>query len=152
LIFLQISPGLGQSEFFYSGVVTGYSIGEVTFALVYAYLFHVVPFTYIYLSLMMSYILGSLLYAVPSSGWMILVSRFLVGGSSVINQAVFFVYVAEREVDYETAYYSAQDHKDDAGRSMKRRMLKEKMYAYRILGIGAVDLIGTGIVVHIYMQ
>ena len=70
------------------------------------------------------------------------------GGSCVINQAVFFVYVAEREVDYETAYYSAQDHKDDAGRSMKRRMLKEKMYAYRILGIGAVDLIGTGIVIH----
>ena len=147
LTFLQIFPGLGQSEFFYSGVVTAYSIGEVTFALVYAYLFHVVPYTYIYLSLLMSYILGSVLYAVASHGWMILVARFLVGGCSVINQSTFYVYVAEREVDYEAAYYAAQGEMVDADRNKKGRMLKEKMYAYRILGIGAVGLIGTGTVV-----
>jgi len=52
--------------------------------------------------------------------------------------------VAEREMDYETAYYSLQDHKDDAGKNRKGRMLKEKMYAYCFLVIGASSLIGTG--------
>ena len=124
--------------------MTTYSIGRVTFSLVYAYLFHVVPYTYIFLSLIVDYILGSILYAVVSHGWMILVARFLVGGSSVITQVAFFVYIAEREVDYETAYYATQDHMDDAGGSKKQRNLKERMYAYRVLCIGVSDLIGTG--------
>ena len=126
--------------------MTAYSIGRVTFSLVFAYLFHAVPYTYIYLSLITSYILGSLLYAVASHGWMILVSRFLFGGSSVISQAAFFVYIAEREVDYERAYHAAQDHKDDADGSRKQRKLKERMYAYRVLCIGVSDLLGTGTV------
>ena len=81
-----------------------------------------------------------------SHGWMILVSRFLFGGSSVISQAAFFVYIAEREVDYERAYHAAQDHKDDADGSRKQRKLKERMYAYRVLCIGVSDLLGTGTV------
>jgi len=144
LTFLQVTPGLGGSEFFYSWVVTAYSIGEVTFGFVYAYLFNAVPYTYIFLSLIMSYILGSLLYAVASRGWMIWVARFLVGGGCHTTQAAYFVYVAEREMDYETAYYSLQDHKDDAGKNRKGRMLKEKMYAYCFLVIGASSLLGTG--------
>ena len=142
----QVLPGLGQSEFFYSWVVNSYSIGEMTFALVYAYLFHVVPYTYIFLSLTVSYILGSLLYAVASYGWAILVARFLVGGSSVITQAAFYVYVADREVDYETVNYATQDHMDDTDGSNKERKLKEKMYAYRALTVGTAELIGTGTV------
>jgi len=124
--------------------VTTYSIGEVTFALVYAYLFHVVPYTYIFLSCIMNYILGSLLYAVASSGLVILAARFLVGGSSIVLQSAFFVYVAEREVEYETAYYAAQGHMDDADGSKEQIKLKERMYAYRVLGVGTSDLIGTG--------
>ena len=141
----QVPPGLGQSEFFYSWVVTAYSIGEVTFALVYAYLFHVVPYAYIFLSLIVSYVLGSLIYAVTSSGLTILAGRFLVGGSAIALQSAFFVYVAEREVDYETAYYAAQDRMDDADGSKEHRKLKERMYAYRVIGIGTADMIGTGI-------
>ena len=146
LTSLQVLPGLGQSEFFYSWVVNAHSFGEVIFSLVYASLFHVVPYIYIFLSLIMSYMLGSLLYAVASQGWMILVSRFLDGGSSVIAQVAFYVYVAGREVDYETAYYATQDCMDDAVRSNKQRKLKEKMYAYRALAIGTAELIGTGTV------
>ena len=116
------------------------------FSLIYAYLFHVVPYAYIFLSLIMSYILGSILYAVASHGWMILVARFLDGGSSVIAQVAFYVYVAEREVDYETAYYATQDHMDNAYKNKKQRKLKEKMYAYRSLAVGIAELIGTGTV------
>ena len=124
--------------------MTAYSIGEVTFALVYAYLFHVVPYAYIFLSLIVSYILGSILYAVASSGWMIFVARFLVGGSCVLGESVFYVYVAEREVDYERAYYATQDRMDDVDGSKKQRKLKEKMYAYRTIGVGTAFLIGSG--------
>ena len=126
--------------------MNAYSIGAVTFGLVYAYLLHVVPYTYIFLSLIVSYILGSVLYAVASHGWMILVARFLVGGASVITQAAFYVYIAEREGDYETAYYATQDHIDDTDGSKKQRKLKEKMYSYRTLAVGIAELIGTGTV------
>ena len=93
----------------------------------------------------MNYILGSLLYAVASSRLVILAARFLVGGSSIVLQSAFFVYVAEREVEYETAYYAAQGHMDaDADGSKEQIKLKERMYAYRVLGVGTSDLIGTG--------
>ena len=139
-------PGFGQSEFFYSWVVAAYSIGEVTLAVVYAYLFHVVPYTYIFLSLITSYILGSLLYAVASSGWMILIARFLVGGSSVVGESAFYVYIADRELEYEKAYFVAQDDVHDADEGRKEWKLKERMYAYRVLLVGTANLIGTGAV------
>ena len=124
--------------------MTAFSIGEVTFALVYAYLFHVVPYAYIFLSLIVSYVLSSILYAVASSGWMIFVARFLVGGSSIMCESALYVYVAEREVDYERAYHATQDNMDDAGGSKKQRKLKEKMYSYRTICVGAASLIGAG--------
>ena len=140
----QVPPGIDQSEFFYSWVVTAYGIGEVTFSLVYAGLYNVVPYTYIFLTLVVSYILGYLLYAVASSGWVILVARFLIGGISVLGESAFFVYIAEREVDYEAAYYATRGRVDDVDRSKKQRSLKEKMYAYRAIGAGTAFLIGTG--------
>jgi len=139
----QVLPGLGKSEFFYSWTVAVYSIGEVTFALVYACLFHVVPYTYIFLSLIMSYILGSLFYAVASSGWMILIARFLVGGCCVVGESAFYVYIADREPEYEKAY-AAQNDVHDADKDRKGQKLKERMYAYRVLLIGTANLIGTG--------
>ena len=144
---LQVPPGLGQSEFFYSWVVTAFSIGEVTFALVYTGLYNVVPYTYVFLSLIVSYILGYLLYAVASSGWEILVARFLIGGLSVLGESAFYVYVAEREVDYEIAYYATRGRMDDVDGSKKPKSLKEKMYAYRTVGTGTAFLIGTGTLV-----
>ena len=126
--------------------MAAYSIGEVTFALVYAYLFHVVPYAYIFLSLIVSYTLGSLLYAVASQGWMILGARFLMGGSSVVSESVFYVYVADRELEYEKAYFAAQDDVHDADKSRKERKLKERMYTYHALLSGTACLIGTGTV------
>ena len=105
-----------------------------------------VPYAYIFLSLIVSYILGSLLYAVASQGWMILGARFLVGGSSVVGESAFFVYVAERELEYEKAYFAAQDDIDGADKSRKGQKLKERMYAYRVLVTGTANLIGTGTV------
>jgi len=148
LTSFQVSPGIGQSEFFYSWVVTAYAIGEMTFALVYAYLYNVVPYTYIFLSLTVSYILGYLLCALSSCGWVILVARFLIGAVSVLGESAFYVYVAEREVDYETAYNVTRGRMDDADRSKKQRRLKEKMYAYRAIGAGTANLIGTGTLVY----
>ena len=147
LISLQVPPGLGRSEFFYSWVVTASSIGEVTFALVYAGLYNVVPYTFVFLSLIVSYILGYLLHAVTSCGWVILVARFLIGGLSVLVDSAFYVYVAEREVDYEAAYYATRGRMDDVDGSKKQRSLKEKMYAYRTIGAGTAFLIGTGTLV-----
>jgi len=144
LTSFQVPPGIGQSEFFYSWVVTAYGIGEVTFALVYSGLYNVVPYTCIFLTLIVSYILGYLLYAVASCGWVILVARFLIGVISVLGESAFFVYVAEREVDYETAYNATRGRMDDVDGRKKQRSLKEKMYVYRAIGAGTAYLIGTG--------
>jgi len=144
LTSFQVPPGIDQSEFFYSWVVTAYGIGEVTFALVYSGLYNVVPYTYIFLTLVVSYTLGYLLYAVTSCGWVILVARFLIGAVSVLGESAFFVYVAEREVDYETAYNATRGQMNDVDRRKKQRSLKEKMYAYRAVGAGTAYLIGTG--------
>jgi len=144
LTSFQVPPGIDQSEFFYSWVVTAYGIGEVTFALVYSGLYNVVPYTCIFLTLIVSYILGYLLYAVASCGWVILVARFLIGVISVLGESAFFVYVAEREVDYETAYNATRGRMDDVDGRKKQRSLKEKMYVYRAIGAGTAYLIGTG--------
>jgi len=61
--------------------------------------------------------------------------RFLIGGLSVLVESALYVYVADRELDYETAYYATRGRMDDVDGSKKQRSLKEKMYAYRYLGL-----------------
>jgi len=74
---------------------------------------------------------------------MILIARFLVGGSSVVGESAFYVYIADRELEYEKAY-AAQNDVHDADKDRKGQKLKERMYAYRVLLIGTANLIGTG--------
>lgn len=76
---LIIWPGLGQSEFTYSWVVTIYSIGELIGAIVGGLLSSVLTYRFNIFLVNIILLIGGVLYALASQTWMIITARLLMG-------------------------------------------------------------------------
>ena len=147
---LQILPGLGRSEFFYSWTITIYSLGEVIMAPIAGYSTRIIPYWYILAVGILMQMFGYIIYAVASEGWMLLVARLLTGGYSGIIETISYSYVSEKEQDYREAYF--QVHEQDLSKKngkLKLPNVKEKMFSLLTIVVAFAYLLGPGKVVRI---
>ena len=147
---LQILPGLGRSEFFYSWTITIYSLGEVIMAPLAGYSTRIVPYWYILAIGILMQMFGYIIYAVGSAGWMLLLSRLLTGGYSGIIETISYSYVSEKEQDYREAYF--QVHEQDLAKKngkLKLPNVKEKVFSLLTIVIAFAYLLGPGKVVDV---
>ena len=145
---LQIPPGLGRSEFFYSWTITIYSLGEVIMAPLAGYSTRIIPYWYILATGVLMQTFGYIIYAVASGGWMLLLARLLAGGYSGIIETISYSYVSEKEQDYREAYF--QVHKQDLDKKngrLKLPNMKEKVFSLLTIVVAFAYLLGPGKVV-----
>ena len=72
---VQVQPGLGLSESWYSWIVSVLSIGELTGAVVISILLRWVYTKYMMLSSLALAVCGGVLYSIGKYGWMILIGE-----------------------------------------------------------------------------
>ena len=142
-VSLQILPGLGKSEFFYSWMITVYSIGEVILAPVAGYSAKWIPYWYLLLVGIISHTFGYLLYSVATNGWVMLLARFLAGAYSGIIETVGYAYISEKEADYLTSY-AKKKSVYHVNKRIKAPKVKEKTYAFLTVTITVSYLAGPG--------
>ena len=74
-----MEPGLEQSEAFYSLTYVALFVGHTTAAVATGLLFNLIPTWYLFLVSTLCHILGYLLYALATNGWMMILARVLAG-------------------------------------------------------------------------
>ena len=92
---LQIRPGLGLDETFYSWAIAVYSIGELVTCLVFAMAAKYTSIKFLCCAKLGFLILGSVLYGSAHSGWMVIVGRFLQGSFLGAISFIMRVYLGE---------------------------------------------------------
>ena len=73
--------------------------------------------------------ISSLLYAIASNGWMMIVSELLSGAYGGIVETVAFAYIDARAASYERAYASKQQYNLRDNERLKKSRIKQKAYA-----------------------
>lgn len=134
---------MGKSEFFYSWMITVYSVGEVLLAPVAGYSAKWIPYWYLLLGGIIAHTLGYLLYAVATNGWTMLLARFLAGAYSGVIETVGYAYISEKEADYLTSY-SKKKSLYLSKKRIKAPKVKEKSYAFLTVTITVSYLAGPG--------
>ena len=138
MLFLQVEPGLGKSEVFYSWVIAVNVVGSFTGSLVTGFAIQVVPYWYIMLFGLSTHTLGYLVYTFANSAWLIMLSKFLSG--VYIGLAVTFAlaYFSESSLDYQAA------HKALGNDEVKAPVVRNRLFALYQLGIGVGYVLGPG--------
>lgn len=92
---VQIRPGLGLDETFYAWTVSVYGIGELLFALAFAVAVKVLRVKSVTLFGLLCIIVGSVVYGLASTGWMVIVGRFLQGAFLGGQSTLMRIYLGE---------------------------------------------------------
>lgn len=138
-LFLQITPGLGQSEVFYSWVLILFHAGATTGALLAALLVRVIPYWYLLLFSLITHTVSYILYGMATSGWLIAFSKLLSGLFIGMEKTVTFAYFGESYNDYLAVL-------EELGRSeSKRTRMKDRLFALHSIGVNVGYLVGPGL-------
>ncbi len=136
---MQITPGLGQSEVFYSSVLMLFHGGATFGALLAALLVRVTPYWYLLLFSLTIHTLSYVMYGMAASSWIIAVSKFLSGLFIGMEKTVTFAYFGESYSDYLGAL-------EELGREeSKRTRMKDRLFALHSIGVNIGFLIGPGL-------
>ena len=125
----DIEPGLEQSETFYSLTFSvlflGYSIGSLVVGFVYNF----IPAWYLFLFSTLSYTLGYLLYALATSGWMMILARGLAGIHIGAITTLMFTY-------FGASFEKYSENQWALGNYDEKNMKRLKGYLFSTFGIG----------------
>ena len=136
--FSQISPGLGQSELFYSWVIAIFNIGALFGAVGTGFLIKYIPYWHLILAILASHTVGYVLYAISYEGWVIMVSKFLSGIFIGGEMTLALSYFAESSTEYRMIW-KQMGEKCEAG------MVRRKLFAWHNIGVGIGYILGPGI-------
>ena len=100
---LQIAPGLGQSETFYSWVLTIFNIGVVLGALLAGGLVKLFPYWHVVFFSLLMHSLSYIIYAVSMEIWLIAASKLISGIYIGIIYTISYSYIGESYDNYRTA-------------------------------------------------
>ena len=143
--WIQVEPGLGESELFYSFVVTCLHIGSIIGGLVSAILLKYIPYWYLFLSFITSHILGCVLYGTATQGWVLIIAMFLVGLYLGAEVTLVFNYATDMSVEYvELLKEKGEKFECEKSKAVK---IRNYLYASHSVGYGIGFIVATGICV-----
>lgn len=135
----RIEPGLEQSEMFYSLTYVALFIGHTTSAVAVGLLFNIVSTWYLFLLSTLAHTAGYIFYATATSGWMMLVARWLAGVALGSVVSLTFSY-------YGVSFEQYQKDLKILGKYDETKASKTKGYVFSSYRIGFVlgNSIGVG--------
>ena len=133
-----MEPGLGESEAFYSWVITVFNVGAILGSLSGGLLLKWVPYWHLLLGSLVLHTLGYILYAVASSGWLIMLSKLLSGIFIGAEMTLALAYFGESNSSYKTAIKELG--KEDG----KATRMKHQLFALHSVGINIGYVFGPG--------
>ncbi|XP_064390131.1 uncharacterized protein LOC135338046 isoform X2 [Halichondria panicea] len=96
----KMEPGLGESELFYSLLISGFNLGSVIGGIANGLLSKCVPQWYLWMVMLLAHTSGYLIYALASNGWLIMLSKILSGYFLGADLTLGFSYLSVTSVQY----------------------------------------------------
>ena len=127
----KVEPGLEQSEAFYSLTYVALFVGHVIAAVATGLLFNHIPTWYLFLVSTLCHILGYLLYALATSGWMMILARGLAGLQLGAIDVITFGY-------YAVSFEKYKENLKTLGLFEEKKAAKVKGYVFSSSTIGYI--------------
>ena len=134
-----MEPGLGESETFYSLVITAFNSGAMISAFSSGVLLKFIPYWYLILSSLLLQVLSWTLYVFSTTGWLILLSKLLSGLFLGAEFTLALAYISESSQKYQAAL------KELGEDTKKATRVKHRLFALRTLGFNIGRITGAGI-------
>ena len=136
---MQLEPGLGESEEFYSWALASLNVGAVIGAFSSGILVKALPYWYLFLISLILHTVGYVIYAFATSGWHVMLSKLLSGLFIGTELTLGLIYISESNADYKATLKRLGE--DDR----KANHVKHRLFALHTAGFIIGDVIGTGI-------
>ncbi len=142
---MQVEPGLGKSELFYSFVIGSLQFSSIIGGFLSAILIKWVPYWYQFIFFLCTHILGFVLYGIATQGWVLLPAMLLVGFYLGAEVTLGFNYATNMSVMYvELLKDSGETFDCDNTVKTKAVEVCNFLYALHTVGYGIGFVIGTG--------
>lgn len=132
-----MEAGLGESEAFYSWVITLFNIGALIGAILCGFLVKFIPYWHLILLSLLAHTAGYVIYAVTYEGWLIMISKLLSGFFIGAEMALALSYFAESSMDYEELMR-------ELGKKSSRTTLRNSLFALHNIGVNIGYIFGPG--------
>ncbi|XP_064385763.1 uncharacterized protein LOC135334489 [Halichondria panicea] len=96
----KIEPGLGESELFYSLLISATNVGAIIGGLVCGFLVGIVPYWYLWAVSLVAHTISYVMYCVVHQGWLMMISRLLAGYFAGATLTLGFSYFTDTSVLY----------------------------------------------------
>lgn len=141
---LQLEPGLGESEAFYSWVITVFNVGAVIGSLASGLLLKWVPYWHMVLTSLAFHTLGYIIYAIATTGQLVMLSKLLSGVFIGAEMTLALAYFGESNSSYRTALKDLGREDDER----KASRVKHTLFALHSVGVNIGYIFGPGTVTY----
>ena len=132
-----MEAGLGESEEFYSWVITLFNVGALIGAILCGFLVKFIPYWHLILLSLLAHTIGYVTYAVTYEGWLIMVSKVLSGFFIGAEMALALSYFAESSMEYE-------DLLRKLGKRTSGTSFRNSLFAVHNIGVNIGYIFGPG--------
>ena len=146
-ICLQIEAGLGLSESFYHVAISAFSIGELLGAMTASIVSSRIPLWYSTMAALLCHITGFVVYAMATSGWMMIVARVLSGTFIGLQTVLVLTYFGMSYQHYLEVLGPEERTKEEG----KTTRVKDTLFAFYSFSANMGTLIGPGLM-HAYTR
>ena len=127
---IQIEPGLGESELFYSFLISALNVGGAIGGIASGSLVRFVPYWYLFLTALISHTVAFVIYCLSYQGWLMLISRILSGYFDGAIITLAFSYCTSSSEDY------VKLRKDLGKKTNKKSSVELRNLLYGIVSFG----------------
>ena len=146
--FIQIDAGLGLSERFYHVAISAFSIGQLLGAMTASIVSSRVPLWYSTMAGLLCHITGFAVYAMATSGWMMIVARILSGMLVGMQRVPSLAYFGVSYLHYLEVLEPEERTKEEG----KTTRVKDTLFALYAVSENMGHLIGPGLQMHAHEQ
>ena len=139
--FIQIEAGLGLSERFYHVAISALRIGQLLGAMMASIVSDRIPLWYSTMATLLCHIVGFVVYAMATSGWMIIVARLLSGMFIGIQVVLSLAYFGVSYLRYLEVLEPEERTKEEG----KTTRVKDILFALFAVSENVGNLIGPGL-------
>lgn len=130
--------GLGQTESFYSTLISLFNVGALVGAVLCGFLVKCLPYWHLIMFSLFAHTIGYILYAVTYIGWIISVSKFLSGFFIGAELTLALSYFAESSVEYHNL------RSDIDLKSKSSSQLRNMLFSLHNIGVNIGYIFGPG--------
>ena len=143
-----MEPGLEQTETLYSLTYVVLFVSHAIAAVATGLLFNHIPTWYLLLVSTLCHILGYLLYALATSGWMMILARALAGLQTGSVDSLVFAYYSVSFEKYTENLKTLDRFEETTAKKVKGYLFSSACIAYAIgygLGVGMIGVCSLGL-------